>query len=164
MVCLSRTWHYLLKSWQPWAAEGFGKAGDQSGKNRRVVILVKAIGVFLAQSSNWKPYGAQIMNRLRNLLMNQEGVRFTPDSRVLRLHVEDNRARGVILWNRHLKKTVSKCRLYSDGQRRFLWIYPFPQTCGQCGDGIAMAYEAGIPLMDMEFVQFEPSVAFTRRA
>ena len=105
--------------------------------------------------------GAQIMNRLRNLLMNQEGVRFTPDSRVLRLHVEDNRARGVILWNRHLKKLQYRsadCILMASGG--FCGIYPFStNTVDSAGDGIAMAYEAGIPLMDMEFVQFEPSVA-----
>lgn len=42
----------------------------------------------------------------------------------------------------------------------FCGIYPFSTNpVDSAGDGIAMAYEAGIPLMDMEFVQFEPSVA-----
>ena len=42
----------------------------------------------------------------------------------------------------------------------FCKIFPFSTNSPDIGgDGIAMAYEAGLPLVDLEFVQFEPSAA-----
>lgn len=105
--------------------------------------------------------GAEIMNRLDALLKNRKEVRFTSSARVLRLEVEDGKVQGAVLWNK--KKEQFEYRetdivlLASGG---FCGIYPFSTNMPDSGgDGIAMAYEAGAVLTDMEFIQFEPSVA-----
>ncbi len=105
--------------------------------------------------------GAEILNRLTGLLKSREDVRFTTQARVLRLDVRDGCLKGAVLWdrrNRRLEYRSASCALIACGG--FCGIYPFstnPADSG--GDGIGMAYDAGVPLIDMEFVQFEPSVA-----
>ncbi|MBQ8804756.1 MAG: FAD-binding protein [Tyzzerella sp.] len=105
--------------------------------------------------------GAEIMNRLDALLKSRKEVCFTASARVLRLDVQDGSVRGAVLWNK--KKEEFEYReadivmLASGG---FCGIYPFSTNMPDSGgDGIAMAFEAGAVLTDMEFIQFEPSVA-----
>jgi len=105
--------------------------------------------------------GAEIMNRLNALLKSREEVTFTSSARVLRLDVKDGKVQGAVLWDK--KKEQFEYReadavLLANGG--FCGIYPFStNTADSGGDGIAMAYEAGAVLTDMEFIQFEPSVA-----
>lgn len=105
--------------------------------------------------------GAEIMNRLNNLLKAREEVTFTSSARVLRLDVKEGKVQGAILWDKKKEqfeyRVVDAVLIASGG---FCGIYPFStNTCDSGGDGIAMAYEAGAMLTDMEFIQFEPSVA-----
>ena len=105
--------------------------------------------------------GAEIMNRLNGLLKAREEVTFTSSARVLRLDVKDETVRGAILWNKQSEqfeyRQADVVLLACGG---FCGIYPFSTNSADSGgDGIAMAYEAGAMLTDMEFVQFEPSVA-----
>lgn len=105
--------------------------------------------------------GAEIMAVLRRYLKECEEVTFTEHARVLRLDVRKNRVCGVILWNKETEwmeyRRADAVLLASGG---FCGIYPFSTNSTDIGgDGIAMAYEAGLPLTDMEFIQFEPSVA-----
>lgn len=105
--------------------------------------------------------GAEIMNRLNSLLNNREDVHFTPSARVLRLDVREGKIRGAVLWDKSKEqfeyREADVIMLASGG---FCGIYPFStNTSDSGGDGIAMAYEAGAMLTDMEFIQFEPSVA-----
>lgn len=105
--------------------------------------------------------GAEIMNRLNHILRENPKVRFTSSARVLRLDVQDGKVQGAILWDRKKKqleyRQADAILLACGG---FCGIYPFStNTSDSGGDGIAMAYEAGAMLTDMEFVQFEPSVA-----
>ncbi len=105
--------------------------------------------------------GAEIMNRLNALLKSREEVTFASSARVLRLDVKDGKVQGAVLWDK--KKEQFEYReadavLLANGG--FCGIYPFStNTADSGGDGIAMAYEAGAVLTDMEFIQFEPSVA-----
>lgn len=105
--------------------------------------------------------GAEIMSRLNALLKSRKEVTFTSSARVLRLDVQDGKVQGAILWDK--KKEEFEYReadsvLLANGG--FCGIYPFStNTADSGGDGIAMAYEAGAVLTDMEFIQFEPSVA-----
>lgn len=105
--------------------------------------------------------GAEIMNRLNALLKSRKEVTFTSSARVLRLDVKDGKVQGAVLWDK--KKEQFEYReadavLLANGG--FCGIYPFStNTPDSGGDGIAMAYEAGAVLTDMEFIQFEPSVA-----
>lgn len=125
-------------------------------------VLLKPLGASWPRvTGSGNHTGAEIRNRLITLLKEQKEVSFTMDSRVLRLDVQEKRVRGVYLWNRRLAKMEYRradCILLASGG--FCGIYPFStNTADSGGDGIAMAYEAGIQLTDLEFIQFEPSVA-----
>ncbi len=105
--------------------------------------------------------GAEIMNRLFALLKAREEVTFTSSARILRLDVNGRKVQGAILWdkqkNRFEYRQADIVLLACGG---FCGIFPFStNTADSGGDGIAMAYEAGAKLTDMEFIQFEPSVA-----
>lgn len=107
--------------------------------------------------------GAEIMHHLTKYLKKQKNVTFTTRARALRLDVRDGRIQGVLLWNKKIQKMEYRhadAVLLACGG--FCGIYPFSTNSSDIGgDGIAMAYEAGLPLVDMEFVQFEPCVALS---
>ena len=105
--------------------------------------------------------GAEIMNRLNHILRENPKVKFTSSARVLRLDVKEGKVQGAILWDREKEqfayRQADMVLLACGG---FCGIYPFSTNTSDIGgDGIAMAYEAGAVLTDMEFIQFEPSVA-----
>ncbi len=105
--------------------------------------------------------GADIMSSLMTYLRKRKEVIFTSKARVLRLDVEVGKVNGAVLWNKETEqfeyRQADAVMLASGG---FCGIYPFSTNSKDSGgDGIAMAYEAGARLMDMEFIQFEPSVA-----
>lgn len=105
--------------------------------------------------------GAEIMNRLNALLKSRTEVHFTSSARALRLDVREEKVQGVVLWTKareQLEYRKADIVLLASGG--FCGIYPFStNSVDSGGDGIAMAYEAGALLTDMEFIQFEPSVA-----
>mgnify|MGYP000009554840 CR=1 FL=1 len=113
----------------------------------------------VAGSSNHT--GLEIINRIQALLKENKNISFIFNSRALRLDVENGKIKGVLIYNKQSKSfnyvTADVVMLASGG---FCGIYPFSTNSNDIGgDGIAMAYEAGALLTDMEFVQFEPSVA-----
>jgi fumarate reductase flavoprotein subunit len=94
----------------------------------------------------------------------QTSLRYTQLTRhdeafVTSLLVEDGRCRGVVAIDANTgavealgAKTVI---LATGGAGR---IYSFTTNAAICtGDGMALAYRAGVPLKDMEFVQFHPT-------
>ena len=105
--------------------------------------------------------GAEIMNRLNTLLKGRTEVHFTSSARALRLDVQDGKVEGVVLWNKEKEQLeYRKADIVMLASGGFCGIYPFSTNSADSGgDGIAMAYEAGALLTDMEFIQFEPSVA-----
>ncbi len=141
--------------------------------------LLESLGVFLEKKdgkykllkplgSSWPRVtgsgnhtGAEIMNRLHQLLSSAEQVTFTNSARMMKLDVENGKIKGAILWDKQKKqfeyRQADVVLLACGG---FCGIFPFSTNSVDIGgDGIAMAYEAGAILTDMEFVQFEPSVA-----
>lgn len=105
--------------------------------------------------------GPDILAKLTAILKEQENVEWNGKSRVLRLDVYKEQVRGAFVWNRTGNKMEyhpADAVLIAGGG--FCGIYPFSTNSADIGgDMAAMAYEAGIPLMDMEFIQFEPCVA-----
>ena len=89
----------------------------------------------------------------------RHGVRFYSEWTVLELLVEDNICRGVVAMNildGSIHTMRAKAVMFGTGGygRAFkITSNAFANT----GDGVAMAYNAGVPLMDMEFVQFHPT-------
>jgi succinate dehydrogenase / fumarate reductase flavoprotein subunit len=89
----------------------------------------------------------------------RHGVKFYSEWYVLELLVEDNICRGIVAMNvldGSIHTMRAKAVMFATGGygRAFkITSNAFANT----GDGVAMAYKAGVPLMDMEFVQFHPT-------
>ncbi len=89
----------------------------------------------------------------------QRGVNFYSEWTVLELLVEENICRGIVAMNvldGSIHTMRAKAVMFATGGygRAFkITSNAFANT----GDGVAMAYRAGVPLMDMEFVQFHPT-------
>ena len=78
---------------------------------------------------------------------------------VTKLLVDDGRVQGVVaieLRSGHIQPILAKATLLcSGGCARF---FPFTTDATiKTGDGMALAYRAGAPLKDMEFVQYHPT-------
>ena len=78
---------------------------------------------------------------------------------VTSLLVEDGACRGVVAWDirggRFICLVARTVILCTGGAGR---IFPFTTNGAiKTGDGMALAYRAGVPLKDMEFVQYHPT-------
>ncbi len=89
----------------------------------------------------------------------RHGVQFYSEWHVLDLIIEDNICRGVVaidLITGEIQTLRGKAVMFGTGgygQAYRITTNALVNT----GDGVAMAYNAGVPLMDMEFVQFHPT-------
>ncbi len=89
----------------------------------------------------------------------RHNVRFYSEWYVLELLIEDNICCGIVAMNvldGSIHTLRAKAVMFATGGygRAFkITSNAFANT----GDGVAMAYNAGVPLMDMEFVQFHPT-------
>ncbi len=89
----------------------------------------------------------------------KKGVRFYPEFYVLGLIVRDDVCRGVVAWdvvNGGVHVFHAKAVMFgTGGHARIFRIASI--SLSSTGDGPAMALRAGIPLEDMEFLQFHPT-------
>ena len=89
----------------------------------------------------------------------KNGVEFYSEWYVLDLIIEDNITRGVIamdILTGELHTIRAKAVMFGTGGYGRAWKITSNATANT-GDGVAIAYRAGVPLMDMEFVQFHPT-------
>ncbi len=89
----------------------------------------------------------------------KHGVKFYSEWQCLDLIIEDNICRGIVAMDittgtLHLMR--AKAVLFGTGGYGRAWKITSNATANT-GDGVAIAYNAGVPLMDMEFVQFHPT-------
>lgn len=102
--------------------------------------------------------GHAILHELVNNLK-RYGVTIYEEWYVLRLIVEDGQAKGVVMYHiRDGKLAVVRAKavmLATGGYGRV--FNTTSNDFASTGDGLAMAAMAGIPLQDMEFVQFHPT-------
>ncbi len=89
----------------------------------------------------------------------KQGVKFYSEWYCLDLIIEDNVCRGVVAMDvltgeLHLMK--AKAVMFGTGGYGRAWKIT-SNAFANTGDGIAIAYNAGVPLLDMEFVQFHPT-------
>jgi succinate dehydrogenase / fumarate reductase flavoprotein subunit len=89
----------------------------------------------------------------------KHGVKFYSEWYCMDLIVEDNVCRGIIALDVltgeiHLMR--AKAVLFGTGGYGRAWKIT-SNAFANTGDGVAIAYNAGVPLMDMEFVQFHPT-------
>jgi succinate dehydrogenase / fumarate reductase, flavoprotein subunit len=86
-------------------------------------------------------------------------VNFYSEWQALELLVEDGVATGVVVMDivsGKLHTIMAKAVLFATGGYGRAWKITSNATANT-GDGVAIAYNAGAPLMDMEFVQFHPT-------
>lgn len=89
----------------------------------------------------------------------KHGVQFYSEWYVLELLVQDGVAYGVIamdILTGELHTLIGKAVMFATGGYGRAWKITSNATANT-GDGVAIAYNAGVPLMDMEFVQFHPT-------
>jgi succinate dehydrogenase / fumarate reductase flavoprotein subunit len=89
----------------------------------------------------------------------KHGVNFYSEWYCMDLIVEDNVCRGIVAMDvltgeLHLMR--AKAVMFGTGGYGRAWKIT-SNAYANTGDGVAIAYNAGIPLMDMEFVQFHPT-------
>lgn len=89
----------------------------------------------------------------------RHGVTFYAEWYCLDLIIEDNVCRGVIaldIASGDLILLRAKAVMFGTGGYGRAWQIT-SNARANTGDGVAIAYRAGVPLMDMEFVQFHPT-------
>ncbi len=103
--------------------------------------------------------GLHEMHTLHGKATTYSNIKFYDEWFVTSLIVEDNLAVGLTAIE---MKTGEMCAfraksilIATGGHERIYEFTTFSHTT--TGDGMAMAYRAGVPLMDMEFVQFHPT-------
>ena len=87
------------------------------------------------------------------------GTKFYAEWYCLDLIIEDNICRGIIAMDvttGELHTMRAKAVMFGTGGYGRAWQITSNATANT-GDGVAIAYNAGVPLMDMEFVQFHPT-------
>ncbi|MBE9504834.1 MAG: FAD-binding protein [Proteobacteria bacterium] len=102
--------------------------------------------------------GHAILHLLYEQLM-KGGVMVYEEWHVIKLVVEDGTARGVVainLLSGKLHRIRAKAVIFATGGYGRVF-HNSTNAHANTGDGMALAYRAGAPLMDMEFVQFHPT-------
>ncbi len=87
------------------------------------------------------------------------GVKFYPEWYCLALLVEDNTCRGIVALDINSGEIhVMRAKAVMFGTGGYGRCYRITSNAmANTGDGLSIAYRAGVPLEDMEFVQFHPT-------
>jgi succinate dehydrogenase / fumarate reductase flavoprotein subunit len=89
----------------------------------------------------------------------KHGVKFYSDWFALALIVEDNTCRGVVavdITTGEIYTIRARAVMFGTGGYGRAWKIT-SNALANTGDGVAIAYAGGVPLMDMEFVQYHPT-------
>lgn len=89
----------------------------------------------------------------------QKGVKFYSEWYLLDLIIEDNVCKGVValdIETGNVHTMRAKAVMFGTGGYGRAFAIT-SNAYANTGDGVAIAYNAGVPLMDMEFVQFHPT-------
>ena len=103
--------------------------------------------------------GFHMLHTLFQTTLKYEGIRRFDESFVTRLLVDDGRCQGVVA----IEMATGQVRAITAGAVILCTggcgkIFPFTTNANiKNGDGMALAYRAGAPLKDMEFVQYHPT-------
>ena len=101
--------------------------------------------------------GRALVDVLRDRVEQRPGLLHRRGVRVTRLLVEGGRCCGVqVLDGRHLQTIRSRAVVLASGGGGHLFANT-TNPAQACGEGIALAWEAGASVEDLEFVQFHPT-------
>lgn len=102
--------------------------------------------------------GHAILHELVNNLR-KHGVKLYEEWYVMRLVIEEGQAKGIVMFrieDGHMEVVRAKAVMFATGG--YGRVYNTTSNdYASCGDGLAMTAQAGLPLEDMEFVQFHPT-------
>jgi succinate dehydrogenase / fumarate reductase, flavoprotein subunit len=102
--------------------------------------------------------GHAILHELVNNLR-KHGVKLYEEWYVMRLIIEEGQAKGIVMFrieDGHMEVLRAKAVMFATGG--YGRVYNTTSNdYASCGDGLAMTAQAGLPLEDMEFVQFHPT-------
>jgi fumarate reductase flavoprotein subunit len=103
--------------------------------------------------------GFHMLHTLFQTTLKYEGIRRFDESFVTKLLVDDGRCQGVVaieLATGQIRAITARAVILCTGGCGK--IFPFTTNANiKNGDGMALAYRAGAPLKDMEFVQYHPT-------
>jgi len=102
--------------------------------------------------------GIEIMSNLRDYIM-EEDITVLEEARGLDLLTSDNRVLGALVLNIRTGQFLvvrSKATLIATGGGATMYKISSP-SLEKAGDGMAMAWRAGVAFVDMEMVQFHPT-------
>lgn len=105
--------------------------------------------------------GKEIMRAMIHRARTELGAQVWQDTFTIDLLTHEGRCRGALVWNRHHGKTfvwAKETILCTGGTGQIYRESTNPPVA--TGDGHAIAYRAGAELMDMEFMQFHPTVLY----
>ncbi len=133
----------------------FDREGDR-------IRLIRPLGASVARvASVGGQSGPTLLKRLKEILAASPLFRERKNTRAVSLILQNGRVTGARLYDRETgffyDLSAGAVILATGG-----WCRLFPQTTTPAdlsGDGIALAYQAGARLCDLEFVQFEPCAA-----
>jgi fumarate reductase flavoprotein subunit len=133
----------------PWSRESDGR------------VAVRPFGGMKAQRT-WfaaDKTGFHMLHTLFQTTLKYDGIRRFDESFVTRLLVDEGRCRGAVAIELATGKvqaiTAGAVVLCTGGCGK---VFPFTTNAAiKNGDGMALAYRAGAPLKDMEFVQYHPT-------
>ncbi len=102
--------------------------------------------------------GHAILHELVNNLR-RYGIKVYEEWYVMRLILEEGQAKGLVMFriqDQHIEVVRAKAIMFATGG--YGRVYNTTSNdYASCGDGLAMTALAGLPLADMEFVQFHPT-------
>jgi succinate dehydrogenase / fumarate reductase, flavoprotein subunit len=102
--------------------------------------------------------GHAILHELVNNLR-RYGIKVYEEWYVMRLILEEGQAKGLVMFriqDQHIEVVRAKAVMFATGG--YGRVYNTTSNdYASCGDGLAMTALAGLPLADMEFVQFHPT-------
>ena len=101
--------------------------------------------------------GREIEKTLGNAILQEESVTFFQNTNVIKLHVEKEHCYGCYaLQNNEVIYFQAKATLITTGGCGQLFSHTSNPVVAT-GDGLALGYEAGCTLQDLEFIQFHPT-------
>ncbi|MFZ5595688.1 MAG: L-aspartate oxidase [Bacillota bacterium] len=130
--------------------EGGGLALTREGAHSRRRIL----------HASGDATGAEIQRILTEKIREDKNIRVLENHQAVDLLVHDNACSGILVYDKESDRLIvyrGAAVILSTGGLGMLYEHSTnPEVA--TGDGIAMAYRAGAEVMDMEFIQFHPTV------
>ena len=156
--CSRRTRYEPSTNWSTWGSRSTGPQGTIA--QRAFGGHTKNFGEAAIKRACYAAdrTGRVILDTLREG-HSDAGSKYTPNSTLLDLLMDQGRRSGIVAYELatgELHLFHARAVLLATGG--FGKVYKTTSNCfANTGDGVYLAYRAGIPLEDMEFVQFHPT-------